>query len=276
MMAPEAKPARDARPAETAAWASPLAARRPDEGPRAITFQPDIYPKVLSLLPSDRSLRMLDVGAGEGYFCKLAVDDGRTIEACDYSAEQFRMPLVPFHCADLAAGIPLPDDAYDVVVAIEVIEHMEDHFRFVRELLRVLKPGGMLIITTPNVVSLSSRIHFLLYGYNDCAPRPLDPAKPDQHNQHINPIALPQMLYLVERYGGVVQSVATNRIRRSAYLPMIAHPLLALLLRRKLLKPKYGAMLDVYRRHIRWMLSRQALMGRISILVAAKPDDPEV
>ena len=270
MLAPEANAARDARPNTVTDWASPFAARSPEEGPRAITFQPDIYPKALSLLPSDRSQRILDVGAGEGYFCKLAVEDGREIEACDYSAEQFRMPSVPFHRADLAQGIPLPDNAYDVVVAIEVIEHMEDHFRFVRELLRVLKPGGMLIITTPNVVSLSSRIHFLLYGYNDCAPRPLDPAKPDQHNQHINAIALPQMLYLVERYGGVVESVATNRARRSAYLPMIGRPLLALLLRRKLLKPKYRAMLPVYRRHIRWMLSRPALMGRISILVAAK------
>ncbi len=270
MTAPAAKPAHDARPESSADWASPLAARPAGDGPRAITFQPDIYPRVLSLLPADKSLRILDVGAGEGYFCKLAVEDGRTIEACDYSAEQFRMPHVPFHRADLSEGVPLSDASYDVVVAIEVIEHMEDHFRFVRELMRLAKPGGTVIITTPNVASLSSRMHFFLYGYNDCAPRPLDPFKPDQHNQHINPIALPQMLYLVERYGGDVANVATNRIRRGSYLPMLTWPLLSFALKRKLLKPRHAKMHDLYRRHIRWMLTRDALMGRITIVVATK------
>lgn len=264
-------PAHDAR-LDPREWTSPLRPAHADEGPRAITFQPDIYPKVLSLLPADRSLRILDVGAGEGYFCKLAVEDGRAIEACDYSPEQFRMPGVPFHRADLSRGLPLPDNSFDVVVSIEVLEHMEDHFLSIRELLRVLRPGGTLIVTTPNVVSLASRLHFLLHGYNDCAPRPLDPYRPDQHNQHINPIALPQIAYLIERYGGRVTRLATNRVRRGSIVPMLAWPLLALGLRRKLLKAKYGPMLPVYRRHIRWMLSRDALMGRIMIVVAEKTD----
>jgi SAM-dependent methyltransferase len=44
----------------------------------------------------------------------------------------------------------LPDEAFDLVVSVEVLEHVEDDERFVGEVWRVLKPGGMFLMTTPN------------------------------------------------------------------------------------------------------------------------------
>jgi len=56
---------------------------------------------------------------------------------------------------------PLPDASADLVLAIEVIEHLENPRGFVRELVRIVKPGGRLVITTPNQLSLLSKLTFL-------------------------------------------------------------------------------------------------------------------
>lgn len=238
--------------------------------PPGITFQPDIYPKVMSLLPRAPS-RILDAGAGHGRFCRLAADAGHAVEACDYSPELFRVPGVPFHRAELNDSIPLPDDQFDCVVSIEVLEHLENHARFIRECVRVTKPGGLLIFTTPNVLSIPSRWHYFLYGYTDCAPLPLDPSREDYYMQHIGPIALPELLFHLERNGAELEHLATNRIRRGAIVPMAAlYPLLALALRAKLLRRKHAPLRTLYRRHIRWVLHQANMMGRITIAVARR------
>ncbi|HEX9704311.1 MAG TPA: class I SAM-dependent methyltransferase [Gemmatimonadales bacterium] len=241
-----------------------------DRTPRGITFQPDIYPKVMSLLPP-LPCRLLDVGAGEGYFTQRARQVGYDVEACDIERDAFRVPGVPFHQADLNERIPLPDGSFDCAVAIEVIEHVENHARFVRELLRVVRPGGTAIITTPNVLSIPSRWHFLLYGYSDAARTPLDPAARDHYLQHINPISLPEILFLAERFGGELVALETNRRRRSAvfFWPLL-YPALALLLRSKLLRARYRDRAALHRRHLRWMLHPANLMGRITIAVVRR------
>ena len=241
------------------------------ESPKGITFQQDIYPKVLSLLPANRSARILDVGAGEGYFCGLVSERGYRVEACDYRKSLFKLPDVPFYPADLSKGIPLPDESFDCIVSIEVIEHIENHTQFMKELMRVAKKGGTIIVTTPNILSVTSRWHYFLFGYTDCAPRPLDPLREDYHLQHINPIGLPEILFLLERFGGEMAALETNRIRRSAWLPAILlYPVFALALRLKLRRKEYADLLPLYRRHIRWMLTPANLMGRITIAVGRR------
>lgn len=128
------------------------------------------------------------MGAGEGHFCQLALGRGQAVEACDYRPDIFRVSGVPFHRANLNESIALPDESSDCVVSIEVLEHVENQTRFMREVLPVTRRGGTIIPTTANVLSIPSRWHFFLYGYTDCAPRPLDPTRPDYLMQHINPI----------------------------------------------------------------------------------------
>jgi len=237
------------------------------------TFQQDIYPEVLSLLPEDRNVRILDAGAGEGYLCKLLSERGYQVEACDYVPENFMVADVPFHRADLSESIPLPDDSYDYVISIEVLEHLENHTQFIKELLRVTKPGGHVILTTPNVLSLTSRWHFFLYGYTDCAPCPLDPRLENYFLEHINPISLPEIMFHVERFGGELVDLTTNRRRRSSWLPMILlYPLLAVALRGKFLRGKHKDLHGLYRRHIKWVLHPASMLGRITIAVARKRD----
>lgn len=71
-----------------------------------------------------------------------------------------------FRLADLNAGIPFDDRSFDVVVSVEGIEHLEAPKRFVRELARVLKPGGRLVLSTPNPLNVASRWRFFTRGYH--------------------------------------------------------------------------------------------------------------
>jgi 2-polyprenyl-3-methyl-5-hydroxy-6-metoxy-1,4-benzoquinol methylase len=71
---------------------------------------------------------------------------------------------------DLNDRLPIPSDSFDVVVAAEVIEHLENPRAVCRELFRLLRPGGHLLLSTPNneswrsMVALLFRGHFVAFG----------------------------------------------------------------------------------------------------------------
>jgi SAM-dependent methyltransferase len=227
-------------------------------------------------MPEDRKVRILDAGAGEGYFAALLHQAGYTdIRACDYVEEGYCFPKVPFTQADLARELPFEDNSFDCVVSIEVIEHIPDHLTFMQELVRVTRPGGLLFITTPNLMSLSSRWHFFLYGYTDCAPLPLDPHRKDWFMQHTNPIGVPRLLFHLERNGAELIGLLTNRSRRGSRLfaPVLG-PLFRWLTRRRLLAKKYKERHSLHERHLKWVLSSANLLGRITIAQARKGGPP--
>jgi len=240
------------------------------EAPKPITFHPEIYDRVVPFLPQATGTRVLDVGAGEGYFSRRMKDLGLDVQAVDFLTDNFKCPDIPIHKTDLNEQIPFPDASFDCVVTIEVVEHIENHFRFMREVMRVAKPGATIIITTPNVLNLPARWHFYLYGFTDCAPVPLDPHREEYFMQHINPISLPELLFHIERGGGEMVALTTNRIRRSAWFPMAFLPLFRYALRRKLFKPRHRQARALHERHVRWMLDPANLMGRVTIAVARK------
>jgi SAM-dependent methyltransferase len=68
-----------------------------------------------------------------------------------------------FKHVDLDSGrVGLPNDSADVVVAVETIEHLENPRAFMRELVRLAKPSGWIIVTTPNQLSLLSKVTLLI------------------------------------------------------------------------------------------------------------------
>lgn len=68
-----------------------------------------------------------------------------------------------FHHIDLDTGrVALPDGAGDVVAAVETIEHLENPRSFARELTRLCRPGGWVVVTTPNQLSLLSKLTLVL------------------------------------------------------------------------------------------------------------------
>ena len=103
-----------------------------------------------------RGLDVLDVASGEGYGAALIAQVARSVIGVelDHAAVQaarleFQKPNLKFEQGD-ARAIPLGNESVDVVVSFETLEHLAEHEQFLLELRRVLRPGGMLIISTPD------------------------------------------------------------------------------------------------------------------------------
>jgi SAM-dependent methyltransferase len=102
-----------------------------------------------------RPLRALDVGCGEGRFASALARAGAEVVALDASAEAVRRarerhPGLDFRVADCEAALPLPDASFDLVWAGETIEHVADTAACLSELRRVLRSGGVLLLSTPD------------------------------------------------------------------------------------------------------------------------------
>src|SRR3984885_12345481 len=120
--------------------------------------------------------KILDYGAGVGQLTRRLVDLQRfdSVSAADI----MRVPSdlrgkVEWIEQDLNAPLADHADAFDVVVAAEVIEHLENPRFMIREIFRILRPGGTAIVTTPNsetwrsLIALLVRGHFVYFGDSD-------------------------------------------------------------------------------------------------------------
>jgi len=112
--------------------------------------------------------RVVDLAAGEGAFSVKLKELGHEVLAIDASRENWKAPEIDLQIQNLdsefAEKISSNDNKFDAVIAIEIIEHLENPFRFARECAKLLKPSGFLFLTTPNVEAVFSRLIFLYTG----------------------------------------------------------------------------------------------------------------
>lgn len=111
------------------------------------------------LAPRCADRDVLEAGCGEGYGADLLAAVARRVIGLDYDDSavahvRARYPRVEMRQGNLA-DLPLPDAAVDVVVNFQVIEHLWDQGQFVGECHRVLRPGGVLLMSTPNRITFS-------------------------------------------------------------------------------------------------------------------------
>lgn len=108
---------------------------------------------------------LADVGCGAGDLWRVL---GARFARC-IGVDAIRYAGLPedvdFRRADLdTAALPIADGSADVAAAVEVIEHLENPRALVRELVRVARPGGWIVVTTPNQLSMLSLLTLLLTG----------------------------------------------------------------------------------------------------------------
>ncbi|MGE2814262.1 class I SAM-dependent methyltransferase [Mycobacterium heidelbergense] len=111
------------------------------------------------LAPRCAGRDVLEAGCGEGYGADLIAGVARRVVAVDYDeaavahvrARYARVEVMQANLADL----PLPEASVDVVVNFQVIEHLWDQAQFVAECARVLRPSGLLMMSTPNRITFS-------------------------------------------------------------------------------------------------------------------------
>lgn len=131
---------------------------------------PDIYRKALHLIqarcPSPKSI--LDVGSGKGEFLRyIKPQFSAQLNGVDlmYGEGSHAEWLVQ----DLNHILKFGDKQFDVVTCLEVVEHIENPRQLIREIFRVLNPGGLLVLSTPNnhswrsIISYIFREHFVAF-----------------------------------------------------------------------------------------------------------------
>ncbi len=105
---------------------------------------------------------LVDVGCGRGDLQKYVSPHIAVYLGADAVRYEGYPAGERFFEIDLDAGrVPLPDASAEVVTAVETIEHLENPRAFCRELRRLAKPGGLILVTTPNQLSLISLLTLL-------------------------------------------------------------------------------------------------------------------
>lgn len=103
-----------------------------------------------------RGKKVLDIGSSEGYGASLLAQEASFVLASDvnhnvvcYAKRKYPKDNLHFILAD-AAHMPIPDNTFDIAVVFEMIEHTCDQDLVLREIKRILKNNGILIISSPN------------------------------------------------------------------------------------------------------------------------------
>lgn len=108
---------------------------------------------------------IVDVGCGVGNLWAFVRERFDRYVGVDVLRYESFPDEAEFHRIDLDSGrADLPDESADVVAGIETIEHLENPRAYVRELVRLCKPGGWIIVTTPNQLSLLSKLTLIVFN----------------------------------------------------------------------------------------------------------------
>ena len=173
----------------------------------------DLYHAVANWFSGRARGKVLDLGTGDGRLSSRLHSLGFTMAACDCIPEaDWQLKDIFYRQCDFAEGLPFEDESFDYVVCTEVIEHVENPFALCREIKRVLRPGGGVIMSTPNILNMRSRFKFLLDGsflFYNYPPIEWD-QKEGRPHVHAYPIRYHELEYYLYKAGLTVDEAFTN------------------------------------------------------------------
>jgi len=161
-------------------------------------------------------ISILEIGPGKGALSKAirdALEEAGIkyeIECGDIEPQQINDQKLGFECRYVDAQDKFNlNKNYDIGIIVELIEHIENPFHLIREFSGILKPGSMLIVTSPNILSLASRLRFFFTGCYDYFRRPYNEYWLNMG--HVNPINPLQLMYVLRKNGFEDINVTTNK-----------------------------------------------------------------
>ena len=105
---------------------------------------------------------IIDFPAGNGVTSRIVKEIGAIPIALDLFPEYFEVDGISCQQANIKEGLPLKNHSADAFICQEGIEHFSDQFESLKEFNRILKPEGILLVTTPNYSNLQSKLSYLL------------------------------------------------------------------------------------------------------------------
>jgi SAM-dependent methyltransferase len=236
--------------------------------PKAIGSPPGVYKIVLEFLKESGAKRVLDCPAGEGLFAKILLDNKFDVACSDIYPGQFKLKEITCEFADLNDKLPYEDNTFDAVSCLNGLQRVWARGRAARELSRVVKPGGYVIISFPNNSDIRRRMLFMMTGSvtwnvigppNTCLPEAENPGACFRY-----PMTLANVLSAISSVGLKCESIRSTHYTKGAILlsPLILGPKLFSILSPK----KYK---DLY--EMKQTSTLNALLGAFLVVIAKKP-----
>lgn len=223
------------------------------------------------------SVNHLDIGAGSGELIKKLQDANPRITsaACDYTDSLMELPNQKVDIVDLNVNrLPYQDELFDLVTATEVIEHLENPRLFLRDINRVLKPGGFCVLSTPNVLNLNSRLRYLWFGFPQLfGPLSIEGRKAESCSGHISPISYFYLYHALResKFSGIEVDIDKYQRSGTAKLFVVYLPIK---LKERFIKKKeiskYKTINDTNIEVVNQLNSLKILLGRTIIVTAKK------
>ncbi|MEZ5739439.1 MAG: methyltransferase domain-containing protein [Burkholderiaceae bacterium] len=160
---------------------------------------------------------VLDMPAGNGILSERLRGHGHRVTRADINGQH---PDYVF--ANMEKALPFERGQFDAVTCLEGIEHVIEPASLSAELSRILRPGGRLYLSLPNVQSMYSRLSFLLTGtcYQFAPEQTTHPRGEMVDRGHINPLGLPQLAYLFAEHGLVIERATGDKVKKRVLMPL--------------------------------------------------------
>jgi SAM-dependent methyltransferase len=181
-----------------------------------------------------RGKLVVDLSAGSGYIAGLFQKAGAEVSLFDLFPGQNKFCKIACMPIDLQKRFPIDDASYEIAICAETIEHLPNQHFFFAEASRILKPGGILILTTPNSSSLRSRFsQFLMESehYSNPAPNEIDaftkwPGSNDGYFSKLFISGLLRLRTLAVLNGLKIRRVHKTKGSSTSWLLMVFYPLI--------------------------------------------------
>jgi len=144
---------------------------------------------------------LLNLGGGSGQVSSIFEFIGDKVSNVDIALDQENENDISWNLNQIP--YPFADKSFDAIIAQEIIEHLENPWELFRQVKRILKPGGLFIVSMPNILSFRSRLKFLLTGYFPWFT-------PDCFAYHVHPIPFWQLEIIARQIGFQIKKLQGN------------------------------------------------------------------
>lgn len=175
---------------------------------------------------------VLDVPAGHGALALRLKEIGFDVSCCDLYPQIFKLDGIEIKAGNLDTRLPYENDSFSNIVCVEGLEHVENPANAIREFCRILRSGGTLVVSVPNIMNIEERLRWLFSGYTShfkplsaeklAATREAYPGM-EEIGLHVNPIGYSEVRYLLEKNGFSLEQTYLDKQKRNSwpFLPLV-------------------------------------------------------